>query len=258
MPTATKQWARGIPFEVKDVNEADRTFRGLAATWSRDLGDDVIEQGAFKRTLDHWRSSKAKRPIYLLNGHNAWDVQDVVGKMTDAEETGDGLDTHWQFVPAGDPAADAAYVRAKGGFITGMSIGYTPIQWEMEKRDGRMLRHLKEVKLHEVSLVVFPMNEDARIDAASVKSLAQWTEMTAEERAAYIAALPDADKVALRALLETKASPALAPEALQASIRSRVLRLKVRQLATRVSGSAPVDQSLIAEVSNHGQDRGAA
>lgn len=266
MPTAVKEWARGIPFEVKSVDESARTFRGLAAAWSLDLGDDIIEQGAFKRTLDHWRGSKAKRPIYLLNGHNAWDVQDVVGKMTDAEETADGLDTAWQFVGAGDPAADAAYTRVKGGFITGMSIGYTPIQWDMEKRDGRMIRHLKEVKLHEVSLVVFPMNEDARIDAGSVKSLQSLFAGTlTDEAKALLRGLTEEQKQELRALLTPEATEpdpsAPAPEALIQSIQSRTLRLKARQLATRMQalrGSAPGDLT-ITEVSNRGeQDRGAA
>lgn len=260
---ATKEWARGIPFEVKALDEEARTFRGIAAAWSLDLGDDVIEKGAFKRTLDHWRGSKAKRPIYLLNGHNAWDVQDVVGKMVDAEETDDGLDTGWQFVGQGDPAADAAYTRVKGGFITGLSIGYSPIQWDMEKRDGRMVRHLKEVKLHEVSLVVFPMNEDARINVASVKSLFSGT--LTDEAKALLRDLSDEQKAELRALLEAKSesddAPALAPEALVQSIQTRVLRLKARQLATRIAslrGSAPGDLT-ITEVSNRGdQDRGAA
>lgn len=241
----TKEWARDIPFEVKAVDAEAHTFRGLAAAWSLDLGNDVIHKGAFERTLDHWRQAK-RRPVYLLNGHQSNDVRDVVGKMTDAQETADGLDTSWEFVPA-DPTADAAFKRVQGGFVTGLSIGYTPIQHEWETtKEGKRVRHLKEVRLHEVSLVVFPMNEDARVDVASVKSLAQWTDMNDEERAAYVAALPEQEKSALRALLAPapEPAPALAHEALKQEVRHAFLRLNLQQLATRTSGSAPVGQTI--------------
>ncbi len=240
MTKATKEWARDIPFEVKAVDAQAHTFRGLAAAWSLDLGNDVIHKGAFERTLDHWRSAK-RRPVYLLNGHKAGDVLDVVGKMTDAVEADAGLETEWQFVPD-DPTAEAAFKRVQGGFVTGLSIGYTPIQHEWEQtKDGKRIRHLKEVKLHEVSLVVFPMNEDARVDQASVKTLAQWQDMNNEERAAYVAALPDEDKTALRALLDPK--PALAHEDTRKQLQQSLLRLNLQQLATRLSGSAPVGQN---------------
>jgi HK97 family phage prohead protease len=256
--TAAKQWIRGVPFEVKALDESARTFRGLAAAYSLDLGDDVIEPGAFKRTLDHWRASKQKRPIYLLNGHNAWDVQDVVGKMLDAAETSEGLDTQWEFVGAGDPAADAAYTRVKGGFITGLSIGYTPVQWEMERRDSGIVRHLKEVKLHEVSLVVFPMNEDARIDAASVKSLLDGT--LTDEAKAMLRDLPENQKDALRALL-APAPPSDPPAPAHEGLVTRINALKARQLATRIAalrGSAPGDLTITEVTTDGEQDRGAA
>ena len=256
----TKQWSPQIQCEIKAVDDAAHTFTGLAAAWSLDLGDDVIQKGAFKRTLDRWEGNKAKRPIYLLNGHNAYDIGSVVGKMTGARETDDGLETDWAFVPD-DPAAEAAFKRVKGGFVTAMSIGYTPMEWEMAKQDGKTVRRLKEVKLHEVSLVIFPMNEDARIDTTSVKTLAQWQDMTAEERTAYVSALPQSKKDALRALLEPEVpAPALAPEDLKTEIRKKLRRLTLQQLAPRVSsGPAPVEQT-IAHMKDrtHGIDPGEA
>lgn len=258
--SALKTWQRGVPFEVKAIDDTARTFEGVAAAYSRDLGDDVIEPGAFKTTIHHWRGAKAKRPVYLLNGHNAWDVQDVVGKMIEAEETDAGLETKWEFVPAGDPAADAAYARVKGGFITGMSIGYTPLQFEYRKgEDGKTVRHLKEVKLHEVSLVVFPMNEDARIDAASVKS---WLEgPLTEEAKDFLRQLPEDQKQAIRALVEPDIPvPPAASEALIKSFQDRMLRLKLRRLTTRAMlGSAisgPIHTAT--EDTTHAEDRGAA
>jgi HK97 family phage prohead protease len=232
-----KEWARDIPLEVKAVNAEAHTFRGLAAAWSLDLGNDVIHKGAFKHTLNMWHTVKHKKPIYLLNGHQASDVAHVVGKLIDAQETDEGLETEWQFVPD-DPAADAAFKRVKGGFITGMSIGYTPSQVDFTKSDdGQKIRNLRQVKLHEVSLVVFPMNEDARIDMASVKTLAQWHEMNADERKAYIATLSEDDRSALRALCEPAPEPGseAAHEDTKEALRNALLRLTLHQAVSRIS-----------------------
>ncbi len=63
--------------------------------------------------------------------------------------------------------------RLKGGYIDSMSIGYSPVKWEMESSDTARwgeIRHLKEVELREVSLVLWPMNPGARINLDSVKA----------------------------------------------------------------------------------------
>lgn len=242
----TKEVLRDIPLEVKATDDGAHTFRGLAAAWSLDLGNDVIHKGAFKHTLNMWQTVKQRKPIYLLNGHKASDVRDVVGKLVDARETEDGLETEWEFVKD-DPAAEAAFRRVKGGFITGMSIGYTPTQVDFSKsEDGKKIRNLRQVKLHEVSLVVFPMNEDARVDTASIKTLAQWTDMNDEERKAYIDALPEDDKAALRALLAPPAppEPEAAHEDIKRELANDLLRLNLQLVASRSRGPASVGQTI--------------
>lgn len=57
------------------------------------------------------------------------------------------------------------YLFLKSGVIRGMSIGYETLQCTM---DGDV-RQLKELRLWEISVVTFPMNESATI--SSVKSL---------------------------------------------------------------------------------------
>lgn len=214
MKTATQvKSALSLPFEVKATDESKRTFRGLAAAWSLDLGRDVIHQGAFARTLDRWKSVREKRPVFLLDSHNPFSIRNVLGKMTDAQETTEGLDAEFQVIDG--PDGDEALRRIKGGYITGMSIGYEAVKWSNEQIEGGerwdRIRHLTEVKLLEVSLVVFPMNEDARVDVSSVKSLngflAQLLERHPEEkeRLRSLSEIPEE----FRALLE--ASPADAP-----------------------------------------------
>ena len=184
----------GIPFDLKATDEAARTFSGLAAAWSLDAGGDVIQKGAFARTLADWRASK-KKVIPLIDQHGYMSVTQIIGKMIDAEENKDGLLATFQMI-ADDPTAEAAFRRVKGGVVTGLSIGYEPVVVETpsenERRSG-IWRFLKEVKLREVSLVIWPMNDDARVDTGTAKALIarlQGKELTDPERS-ELAAIRD-------------------------------------------------------------------
>jgi len=227
-------------FEVKAFEETERQFTGLAATWDLDLGGDVIERGAFKRTLKDWQRSKAPRLIPLLDSHNGASVRNVVGKMVGAEETEDGLESTFEVIEG--PDGDEIFRRVKGGYVDGLSIGYSPVdvrypETEAEKGAG-IWRYLREVKLHEVSVVLWPMNPGARIDTASVKALllaADKDNLSDDERAELTAL-----EKQLGALL--KREPA--PDALEALL-GRIERVQLRRLAARVdavrlSGVVPI------------------
>lgn len=167
--------------EVKEVDEESRTFSGLAATWDLDLGGDVINKGAFKRTLKNWK--KSKRPLPLLDSHNAFSsVRNVIGKMAEAEETDDGLEASFEVIEGDD--GDEIFRRVKGGYVDGLSIGYQAVKVQYpeteEERAQGIYRYLDEVKLREVSVVLFPMNENARIDTTSMKAMIMG--LTAEDR----------------------------------------------------------------------------
>jgi uncharacterized protein len=173
-PRAAVQHKTGISFELKAVDDAKHTFQGLAATWALDAGGDVIRKGAFARTLDHWRAQKKRRPVPLIDQHNYGSIRHVIGMMTEAEETADGLLATFAMVPD-DADADAAFRRVKGGFVTGLSIGYEAVTVTMpsdeERRQG-VWRYLDEVKLREVSVVVWGMNEEALTDPGTAKARA--------------------------------------------------------------------------------------
>jgi uncharacterized protein len=172
-PRPMVQHKSGIPFDVKAIDENARTFRGLAAAWSLDHGGDVIRKGAFARTLANWRASKKQKPIPLIDQHGYMSVNQILGRMIEAEETEDGLLATFQMI-ANDPNAEAAFRRVKDGVVTGLSIGYEPVVSEApseEERRRGIWRYLKEVKLREVSLVIWPMNDDARVDTESAKAL---------------------------------------------------------------------------------------
>lgn len=191
MKTLTKTAA---PFQVKALDEEKRTFRGLASTWEEDLGGDVIERGAFKRTINAWKSSGKVMP--LIDQHNYGSVRSVIGKMIDAKETDAGLEAEFEIIEG--PDGDEIMRRVKGGYIDSLSIGYEAVRWEIEQPEDaeswERIRHLKELKLYEVSVVIWPMNPGAVIDADSMKGL------TAALKAGRIT------KEQLRALLEDEAA----------------------------------------------------
>lgn len=225
------------PFEVKSVSDDGRSFSGLSSTWDEDLGGDVVHKGAFSRTLDHWRQSG--RTIPLTDGHpeiggaGLSAVQHVLGKLVQAKETSAGLETDFALVPD-DPLAGAAARRIKGGFLTGLSITYKPVRVERENVKAGMpaRRHLHEVKLWSVGLVIHPMNPGSHANPMSVKSLlaaardGQLTEEEMDELRALLAGAPAAKAAAPLAL-------ELAPDDPKRIAMSDTLRgLKLRSLAT--------------------------
>lgn len=163
------------PFEVKAVNEQARTFTGLSAVWDLDLGDDRIHRGAFKKTLAAFKKSPTAMP--LLNSHNHFDIFSGLGQMIEAEETKAGLLSDWEVIDGVDGERTLSRIRPSartGKAVVGsMSIGYVPVKFDFEESDqakSGQVRNLREVNLHEVSLVLFPMAPGALIDMASVKA----------------------------------------------------------------------------------------
>lgn len=240
------------PFAMKAIDEGARTFRGLSSTWDEDLGGDVIHEGAFARTIDHFKSSG--RTIPLTDGHPELEgasgdrVRRVIGKVVDASETKSGIDTAFGWVPD-DPDSEAAIRRVKGGFITDLSIVYKAVKAEREKPSAdrpRGRRHIYELKWHGVGLVMRGMNPSAKADMLSVKSLlGQLRDGTLDDDTkAALSELPADLKLILRALLDDPVAPAddqppaatckgLAPDDPdRLAIESLLRDLTLRRLAT--------------------------
>jgi uncharacterized protein len=147
---------KDFSFKIKDIDKAGPgSFVGMAAVFSNvDFGNDVIEPGAFTRTL----SAGKKFPV--LWQHSA---ENPIGACT-AIETRDGLQITGQ-LELSDPTAMKAYTFLKAGITKGLSIGYDAV----DATYVGDVRHLTEIRLWEASIVTFPMNELAGV--SSVKGL---------------------------------------------------------------------------------------
>lgn len=217
-------------FELKDIDDNARTFSGLASTWDLDLEGDVMEKGAFSRSLKHWRGSSGKRLIPLIDQHKYDSVRRVFGKLIEANETDAGLDAKFSVVASAE--GDEYLARIKGGYLNGLSVGFETVRAEKAKAlvqgREREVRRIKEVKLMEISAVIWGMNPDALIDVAVMKALIR----SAKERP-----LSDDEVSELKALqvevgeILTSNEPQIAPddparmeiEALLRSVRLRGL-----------------------------------
>jgi Caudovirus prohead serine protease len=87
-----------------------------------------------------------------------------VGSVTDAPEDERGVRIKAAF--ASTPKAQDLRTLVLEGHVDGLSITYEALQHYPGERDGRRVRFLKEIRIHEFSLTPFAMNPSARVLAA--------------------------------------------------------------------------------------------
>jgi hypothetical protein len=157
---------KGYEFEAQEFKESDGLggLTGYLSTFGNlDAGDDIVEAGAFTKTLQ-------ERPVNpLIWHHDPSEPSKVVGSFT-AKEDAKGLFIDADFLPDPDSQNVRIKVRAlkEKGVKIGLSIGYQVIRFAWDKVRGGSVRLLQELKLNEGSLTLFPMNDMALV--AGVKS----------------------------------------------------------------------------------------
>jgi len=147
--------------EIKELNEEGH-FKGYLSTFGNvDQGGDIVDAGAFKRTL------KNQKTFPLTWAHDASTPDLVIGTFS-GEEDEKGLLIDGEFFLDLD-GGEKAYKTAKKLFAKkikmGLSMGYKTMKYTNETVEGMMIRRLKEVKLQEGALTLFPMNEEARVES---------------------------------------------------------------------------------------------
>lgn len=207
-----------FPFELKEVDLRRSEFTGYsAAIGNRDLGNDIIEPGAFRKTI---RERVPARYIKFLDNHNAVSTRNVWGTVVEAAEEEvprprkDGpthrLLTRFEVSPS-DPDAQIALQKIAERHLDQLSIGYRAMKVEYEADDpdadedearmawlfGVGARRIKEVQWWETSVVIWAMNPEARI---IMNSLTRLTDFAAKARASGVAVPRDDVDAAIAAL----------------------------------------------------------
>jgi len=157
------QEIKSFPFKIDRVEEGGEFF-GYASTFNNlDLGGDIVDPGAFKKTL---QESKGKIPV--LDHH---DPEKQIGWNLEAREDDFGLFVRGQLNLNVQLARERHSLMKQAAAIggkTGLSIGFRTIK-ETPDEGNRRIRHLKEIQLFEYSLVSFPMNPKAAVTQVKFK-----------------------------------------------------------------------------------------
>jgi len=160
--------------EYKEMEtEDDGSFEGYASVFNnKDLGNDVIRQGAFTKSISGRKASSIK----LLYQHK---TDEPIGVIDSLEEDKRGLKISGRLA-MGTQKGREVFELMKMGALDSMSIGYR-LQPDGYKYDDKNKRRvIKEVDLMEVSMVTFPMNPKAKVTKVKL------AEMDAREIEAYL------------------------------------------------------------------------
>ena len=134
----------------------DGTFEGYASVFNnKDLGNDVIKQGAFSESI------KGKKPkqIKLLYQHK---TDEPIGVIDSLVEDTRGLKIKGRLA-MGTQKGKEVFELMKMGALDSMSIGYRLSQDDYKYSDKLKKRTITNLDLMEISMVTFPMNPKAKI-----------------------------------------------------------------------------------------------
>lgn len=147
----------GVPFQFKAAADGRPAVGGYGSVFGTvDSYGDVIAPGAFGASLAR-HAEKGTMPAMLWQHNSDWPV----GRWTEVSEDETGLRVAGELADTQLGRDASALLRM--GAITGASIGFVTRKAEMDQETG--VRTLTELDLWEVSLVTFPANEDARVEA---------------------------------------------------------------------------------------------
>lgn len=143
-----------------------------------DLGDDVIHNGAYTKTLNE-RGNQVR--VRVLDNHNTDSILRVIGKPIEIREIGrdelaliapdvlrkhptatGGLFTRTQFL-MDTPEGEGAYKRLASGAVDEWSIALDALDVDFGKvmieGKERVVRNLRQIRLYEYSPVIWGMNQ---------------------------------------------------------------------------------------------------
>tara|TARA_R100000654_G_scaffold66676_3_gene95002 strand:+ start:521 stop:1666 length:1146 start_codon:yes stop_codon:yes gene_type:complete len=160
-----------------DDDEEDKgRFEGYASIFgNKDLGNDVVVEGAFRKSLMRRKPKNVK----MLMQH---DTKMPIGVYDKIKEDENGLKVQGRLA-LGTQKGKEAYELLKMGALDGLSIGYKADPKKQVYDERKRKRYLKEVDLMEISLVTFPMNPKAQITSvkANDRTIRDWEKFLREE-----------------------------------------------------------------------------
>lgn len=149
---------RDFDLSIKAISE-DGLFSGYGSVFGVvDSYGESVEPGAFAASLA--AIQQRGRPVPVLWQHRS---AQPIGIYTKLVEDDKGLYVEGKLLKDDVQQAKEAYALMSAGAVSGLSIGYYVTDDSFDEKTR--VRKLKGLDLVEISLVTFPANEEARVDA---------------------------------------------------------------------------------------------
>ena len=149
------------PAQIKAAGTHEGTdegvFEAIVATYDVDSVGDRIIPGAFKNTLEQWKS--AGNPIPVVWSHKSDDPDYHIGEVLEAEERENGLWVKAR-LDLDEPKSAKVYRLLKGRRITQFSFAYDEVDARpSEKSETGAEKDLHELKVYEVGPCMIGANQ---------------------------------------------------------------------------------------------------
>lgn len=149
---------KSFPLEIKEITEVGEFSGYLSVFGNVDVYREMVMPGAFIDSLQKWAAKGRLPPILWQHDHSK-----PIGPFTVMQEDSNGLYVEGKLLIDRVQQAREAYELIKEKVIAGMSIGFQTIAEELDKENR--LRRLTKINLWEGSIVTFPANEAAEVNA---------------------------------------------------------------------------------------------
>ena len=155
---------KAVKLELKTFDGATGIFEGYGSVFgNEDLGGDVVERGAFAQSI----KERGARGVKMLYEH---DCLAPIGVWLDMKEDEHGLYVQGKLLHEAVAKAKEVLALMQEKVLDGLSIGYRVLEAGSD-RSSEAIRRLKKVDLREISVVLFPMNEEATISSVKANVL---------------------------------------------------------------------------------------
>jgi HK97 family phage prohead protease len=161
--TSTREF-KTFSFQVKAIDDDQGLIEAYGSVFgNEDEGCDIVDQGSFKRTIKNSKSrvaaGKSEFLAMMLWNHDAEHFLPI-GGWYDLQEDTHGLLGKGKIIINTQLGRDV-YTLIKEKVINEFSIGYEVMENGSYYEKSTGIRHLTELRLWEVSPVVFAMNTEA-------------------------------------------------------------------------------------------------
>ena len=143
-----------------EVSDDDRKVKGYPIVWGeKNDYNEIIIKGATLNSLNARGVGATKNPILLLNQHNR---SQILSRPSALREDDYGLYFEAEVIK-GTQYADEALAQVRQGVLTQLSVGFNYVWDKVEYDEAAEAYIVREIKLHEISLVALSSSDSAQL-----------------------------------------------------------------------------------------------